>query len=357
MMELMTALTNRLDVLTAVPDSQTKQAQPPVVHQGQPCPKPSLQMPQSSVLPPFQPVPKSLAGVLGAPPPVRAQPVAAAEQTDLNAQMARGIGEEELPGEEPPQESSLASAVMAQSQALVALVSQMFQESADPLLEIQPGASSSVRGSVGRAKLQQELLARTGSFAQTIRSNMLRRMDPTGLVTPNQVSFTRYLEKKGRLCIPADLGVGGMADGASARSLRSGPAQWGQGHPEPSSAHAGSSSTVRGDITLEWLLTLQAEPPLGLFQQPSVLAGWLISSDFPFFLYVRALLLIPESVTRRDIQKYTKKAQDTKYQNKRTRASTTASPMSLAASLLYCSQHNQLMWSSQILCAETTWFR
>ena len=146
---------------------QRRQNKRPTVFQTLAGPNPVLQRPLASVLPPYQPVPKSLAEALGAPPPAKAQPPATATQVNHDAEMARaiGIGDGELPGEGPSQSSSLAGAVLAQSQALMALVSQMSQGVADPLLETQPGASTSVRvrGSVGRAKLQQELFSRSGS--------------------------------------------------------------------------------------------------------------------------------------------------------------------------------------------------
>ena len=112
MMDLMTFFANRLDSLAS---AQERQAAQQIVQQAAPSEpakplvaNPVLQHPLSSVLPPFQP-------------------------------------------------DALTTAMVNQSQALLALVSQLSQGASDPLLKIQPGASSSVRGSVGRAKLQQEL--------------------------------------------------------------------------------------------------------------------------------------------------------------------------------------------------------
>ena len=62
---------------------------------------PALHQPLASVLLPFQHVPKHLATTLGPPPQVRAQPLATEQQTDLDAAMARGIGDAELPAAVP----------------------------------------------------------------------------------------------------------------------------------------------------------------------------------------------------------------------------------------------------------------
>ena len=72
--------------------------------------------PLSSHLPPFQSVPKSLASVLGPPPPARALLPRPEPETDKDALLASAISNGELPNVRPPED--LASAVLAQSRAL-----------------------------------------------------------------------------------------------------------------------------------------------------------------------------------------------------------------------------------------------
>ena len=80
MMDLMTSVVNRLA-------SQEQQA--------------LAQAPRPEA--PFQHVPKHLAATLGPPPQVRAQHPATEQQVDLDATLARGIGDAELPGALWPQ--------------------------------------------------------------------------------------------------------------------------------------------------------------------------------------------------------------------------------------------------------------
>ena len=124
-----------------------------------------------------------------------------------------GVGE--LPG--PQTEGSITSAVLAQSQALVALVSHLSAGSSDPLLEV-PGQATSIRGSVNRARFQQELASRTGAFAQKIRDNMARRMDPTQNATGGSGVLHALHGKTRRVLLPALARPAGLAGGTGARS-------------------------------------------------------------------------------------------------------------------------------------------
>ena len=109
--------------------------------------------------------------------------------------------------EHPPSTSRdpLAQAVLAQSKALTALVSQIASQSSDPLLDLGGGSfGASTRGAQGRAKLQAELAAQRGSFFSSVLTAMARRMQPTSSAegTPEElmakgVSGSRYLERFG----------------------------------------------------------------------------------------------------------------------------------------------------------------
>ena len=78
-----------------------------------------------------------------------------------------------------PGDVDLAKAVLAQSQALTALVGQIAQNSQGPLLDLGSSTSSaSTRGAQGRARLQAELATHSGTFCLSVLRAMARRMQP-----------------------------------------------------------------------------------------------------------------------------------------------------------------------------------
>ena len=159
----------------------------------------ALQSQPSGKLPPFQSVPKSLAQVLGPPPPTRSlldqAPMSSAQdaQEDQDGLLAAGISSGELPAGRPPDE--LAAAMMAQSRAMLALVAQISQ-GGDPLLD-QTASSTSTRGAQTRQKLQAELAQMSGAFAERVRERAQRRMAPAGVGSTEPFSLCRYLERYG----------------------------------------------------------------------------------------------------------------------------------------------------------------
>ena len=270
MMEIMTAVVGRLDALAAAPPPPGFDAEGP--QQTKPVGAPAvLQQPLSSVLPPAQVVAKNLAKTLGPPPPARAQPFALQVQVDKEEEAAFAV-----PGplqHDQPSDSSLTGAVLAQSQALVALVNQLSAGGADPLLDGQPGQSASVRGSVGRAKLQQELSLRSGTFADRVRENMERQMDPTRLMPPEAVSFMRFLERHGSFAHQHLLGLIAWQVAQSLDLLQSGSVDGARDTLSLLMVMLDQAALDVNDTTLAWLLTLQSPPPAGLFQTPPSVPG------------------------------------------------------------------------------------
>ena len=273
MMQLMTSVVERLDQLQN-PSAKSPSPQPAAPLAPAPTPpapaQSVLQQPISSIIPALGPVPRELAQALGPPPPTRAQPQASPLQLDLDEQAAAAMGVGELPG--PQTEGSITSAVLAQSQALVALVSHLSAGSSDPLLEV-PGQATSIRGSVNRARFQQELASRTGAFAQKIRDNMARRMDPTQMLQEDQVSFMRYMERHGGYSSQPLLGLLAWQVAQALDLLAAGS--------EPGARDVLSllllmieqTAQDGGSPSLGWLLTLQSEPPQSVFQQPAHVPG------------------------------------------------------------------------------------
>lgn len=120
--------------------------------------------------------------------------------------------ERSLSAANPPGDN-LARAVLAQSQALTSLVSQIAQGQSDPLVDLGSSSSTGIRGSAGRAKLQAELASQRGLFFASVMSSMSRRMNPTQPVegTYQQmmdkgICGTKYLERFGGYGRHRDLG-------------------------------------------------------------------------------------------------------------------------------------------------------
>ena len=108
----------------------------------------------------------------------------------------------------------LGQAVLAQSQALTALVSQIAAQGSDAVMDLGSGTlTSGTRGATGRAKLQAELASQKGLFFRSILASMARRMSPTLPTegTPEQlmergICGTKYLERFGGFGRHRDLG-------------------------------------------------------------------------------------------------------------------------------------------------------
>ena len=159
--------------------------------------------------------PKSLLTQM--PPPRTAQsPIPLPVHTlggEAMSQRGKPVEVVALEGEGEPGGSDLATAVLAQSQALTALVGQIAQQG-DPLGELSSSSSTlSSRGSMGRAKLQQELAAQKGVFFNNVCQNMSRRMYPSQScdlqpleLFQRGVCATRYLERFGGFGKSRDLG-------------------------------------------------------------------------------------------------------------------------------------------------------
>ena len=109
--------------------------------------------------------------------------------------------------------SDLARAVLAQSNALTALVGQIAQ-GGDHLSDLSSGSLEfSTKGAAGRARLQQELAMQRGTFFVSVLQSMSRRMQPSTSAdqTPAElmqrgVCSTRYMERYGGFGRCRDIG-------------------------------------------------------------------------------------------------------------------------------------------------------
>eukprot|EP00435_Cladocopium_sp_Y103_P043042 s6_g12.t1 len=108
--------------------------------------------------------------------------------------------------------STLAQAVLAQSQALTSLVQRL--TSGDPISDLSSSSSSlSSKGAMGRAKLQQELAQHKGTFYTSVLQSMSRRMQPAlpSDLTPAELALrgvvpSLYVERYGGFGRSRDLG-------------------------------------------------------------------------------------------------------------------------------------------------------
>ena len=167
----------------------------PAVAAPQPCPQSLLQAPIASHLPPGLGARADLSALLGPPPRTKAARAEGLETQDLQEEPA-GIGTlaAGLPVPEVQDSGTLAEAMLLQSPAISALVSQMAQGS-DPLAVDRSTSmtSLSTRGTSARQKLQAELLLREGGFASRMRQAALLRMAPATQAEPAANLMSLYL--------------------------------------------------------------------------------------------------------------------------------------------------------------------
>ena len=165
-------------------------------------------------------------------------------------------------------EGDLARAVLAQSQALTALLWQMAQSSEDPMMDLGATASSATRGALGRAKLQAELASHSGSFFMSVLRALARRMQPATSTTGSAedllrrgVSGTMYMERFGGFGRHRDLGlILFPSDGGDGLDAGREP-RGGEGRPGPIGRLHRPGCVMDGRrFDLAALLTLQEDP-------------------------------------------------------------------------------------------------
>ena len=147
-----------------------------------PAPAPALQdrasllaQPLSSSIAMTQPVQSTAASLLKEMPPPRVPLKPRASQSGAPPEVEEIL---ETRDAEASSSSDLARAVLAQSNALTALVGQIAQ-GGDHLSDLSSGSLGfSTKGAAGRARLQQELAMR-GTFFVSVLQSMSRRMQPS----------------------------------------------------------------------------------------------------------------------------------------------------------------------------------
>ena len=183
------------------------------------------------------------------------------------------LEDEKRPRDQGTSSDPLAQAVLAQSQALTALVSQIAQQGGDPMLELSSvGTTAGTRGAQGRARLQQELAAQKGSFFQSVLTSMARRMQPTASAegTPQElldrgVCGTRYLERFGGFAKVRELGCLQQQVMSIMDCLQASNLQAARDQTALLAVTLDQAALDQGRFELANLLCLQEEPPATIF--------------------------------------------------------------------------------------------
>ena len=136
----------------------------------------ALRRPLSSSATPGSGPSSSLAELLKAMPPPRSLSTPA-KHGRVTFSLEEAI---ELASDFFQDSSVFGKAMLEQTRALTLLVSQLAANSNDPLQDLGSSSSSlSSRGTMGRAKLQNELAAHKGVFFSSVLQQMARRMQPS----------------------------------------------------------------------------------------------------------------------------------------------------------------------------------
>ncbi|CAE7168322.1 unnamed protein product, partial [Symbiodinium microadriaticum] len=177
-----------------------------------------------------------------------------------------------------PHRGVLASAMMAQSRALLALVGHLAQ-GGDPVLDSQ--ASSSSRGAQSRQRLQTELAQLSGAFAEKVRAKAARRMTPAGLNPTEPASLCRYFERYGGFSRMRETGLI-VYQAARAFDLLTAE------QPKAAADALGlllvyldQLALDSGSTTVAYLMTLLPDPPQGLYAEGPTLPGGSLQAFTP----------------------------------------------------------------------------
>ena len=194
-----------------------------------------------------------------------------------------------LPGEEPnvlPSEEGYMDQVMAaqapqmsdvllqQSQALTTLMAHMVSQ--DGLGDFGASSSSttslSLKGSAKRDRLQQDLANRKGNFLLRVAQNAHRRLRPSEPVPQTLEEFQRtpvfakYLERHGGFSSARDLGLTMWLLGQIGDQMLIGDTRGAQEMLALAMVTVEQCAQDNGKWEVAWILSLQEEPPMGLFQ-------------------------------------------------------------------------------------------
>ena len=212
--------------------------------------------------------PKSLPTTIGPPPPHQRLQAPGPSHTGAVAMEAAEL---QKAGLEHETSSPLAQAVLAQSQALTALVAQLASSGTDPVLDFGQ-ASVSSRGAAQRTKLQEELAAGRGSFYAAVLANMARRMAPAvthssdpAVLLSQGICLSRYFERFGGFGQTRDLALVAFQVATIMDAMQAGKLELAQDHLALLAVSLEQASLDGGRMDLGYQLTWLEEPPSGMY--------------------------------------------------------------------------------------------
>ena len=220
---------------------------------------------------PVSTTPGEVAKIMKAPPKWGPPPKKSSVQVQHVPGARQEAEELALEKQEMGESSSLAQAMMAQSVAITNLVAQIAGSSGDPMVDLQ-GQSSSTRGALGRARLQQELAAHKGTFFHSVVMSMARRMAPTmpaeqpyGELQMAGISGVRYLERFGGYGKQKELGILQYNIMTAFDFLMVGNVEAAKDTIALMAVMVEQASMDHGKFDLAQVLTFQEDPPSSIF--------------------------------------------------------------------------------------------
>ena len=229
-------------------------------------PRSALQAPVSGNLSTNAGPKTDLTSLLGPPPRTRqARPTPTLDNDPGEEPLSGGPLEGGLPVAEPDG-GTLAEAMLLQSKAISALVSQMAMGT-DPLaVDLSTSVTSlSTRGTSARQKLQAELLKREGGFARRMRQSALLRMAPTSQDDPGPNLMSTYLERFGGYGSQKLLGLLQYQLAQASDLLASGSDQGAADIIAQAMIMVDQVCVDSGRTDLGFLFSLQPDPPTAVF--------------------------------------------------------------------------------------------
>ena len=166
----------------------------------------------------------------------------------------------------------LDKAVLAQSQALTGLVSQLSGAQAEPLFDMGPQSAVSTRGAAQRARMQDDLAAGKGQFYAAVLANMARRMSPAATASTDPavllsqgVSLTRYFERFGGFGQHKDLALIAFQVAMVMDAFQAGKVEQAQDHAALLAVSLEQAALDGGRMEIGYHLTWLEEPPAGMY--------------------------------------------------------------------------------------------
>ena len=174
----------------------------------------------------------------------------------------------------PPVQTDVPNALLQQSQAISALVAHLIgQDSLTDLASSGGSSSLSTKGTAKREKLQSDLANRSGNFLLQVAQNAHRRLKPTEPVPKDFPSFngksilSKYLERQGGFQGQKDLGLVAWLLAQIGDLMIAGDQKGASEMLALALVTVEQCAQDQGRWELAWILSLQEDPPTGIFTQ------------------------------------------------------------------------------------------